>query len=103
LSAGVGEEVIYRGFLIWYLTMLSGNEPVAVALAAAVFGVAHLYQGPRSAVKVAVLALALGALYVACDALWPVMVIHFAVDLLAGVFSIRLHEMVRADEQPASA
>ncbi len=104
IAAGVGEEIIYRGFLIWYFARLTGTDPMGLALAAllasAIFGVAHLYQGPRSAIKVGGLAFALGGLYVWCGALWPVMAIHFAVDLAAGLFAIRLHELTRSDAGP---
>jgi membrane protease YdiL (CAAX protease family) len=96
VAAGVGEEIIYRGFLIWYLSRVM-SPAAAVVASAAIFAVAHLYQGPRSAIKVGVLALALGAGYVWCGVLWPVMVAHFAVDLVAGVFAVRLHELERAD------
>jgi len=96
VAAGVGEEIIYRGFLIWYLAQAM-SPAAAVVAAAAIFAVAHLYQGPRSAIKVGLFALALGAGYVWCGALWPVMAIHFAVDLLAGVFAVRLHELDRAE------
>jgi len=44
LTAGLCEEVLYRGFLIWYLRMLLPGM-AAVLLAAIVFGVAHRYLG----------------------------------------------------------
>jgi len=46
LAAGVCEEIVYRGFLIWYLANYM-PEPVAVPAAAALFTLGHLYQPPR--------------------------------------------------------
>ena len=98
LTAGVAEEIVYRGYLIWYLGQFM-PEALAVPGAAAVFTLGHLYQSPKSAAKVFLLALVFGVLYVWSGALWPVMVAHAMVDLAAGVFSIRLFELTR--EAPA--
>jgi len=92
LTAGVAEEIVYRGYLIWYLAH-SMPEPLAVPCAAAVFTLGHLYQSPKSAAKVFLLALVFGGLYVWSGALWPVMVAHAMIDFAAGVFSIRLFEL----------
>jgi membrane protease YdiL (CAAX protease family) len=42
--AGFGEEIAYRGFLIWYLNALVGLTAAALA-SSLVFGLAHGYQG----------------------------------------------------------
>lgn len=83
ITAGVCEEVLYRGFLIAYLGSLFGIWP-AVAVAAVMFGVAHLYQGRANALKGCVGALLAGLLYVGCGTLlWP-MILHTALDLHGG-------------------
>ena len=83
ITAGVCEEVLYRGFLIAYLGSLFGIWP-AVAVGAVMFGVAHLYQGPANALKGGVGALLAGLLYVGCGTLlWP-MILHAALDLHGG-------------------
>ncbi|WNG51106.1 CPBP family intramembrane metalloprotease [Archangium minus] len=83
VTAGICEEVLYRGFLLWYAAVFFGVWP-AVILTALVFGVAHLYQGVAGVVKSAVVGLLFGALYAATDSLlWPIL-IHTAVDLQAG-------------------
>jgi membrane protease YdiL (CAAX protease family) len=83
VSAGVCEEVLYRGFLLRYLTaLLPGlGGTGAVLVAALVFALAHTYQGPLGSVATALLALGFTALFVASHALWLPIVVHALVDL----------------------
>jgi membrane protease YdiL (CAAX protease family) len=83
LSAGVCEEVLYRGFLLRYLTTLLpalGGTGV-VLVAAAVFALAHTYQGPLGVVVTTFLALGFTALFVASGSLWMPMAVHALIDL----------------------
>jgi membrane protease YdiL (CAAX protease family) len=83
LSAGVCEEVLYRGFLLRYFTaLLPGLGGTGVVLvAAALFALAHTYQGPLGAVVTALMALGFTALFVASNSLWLPIVIHALIDL----------------------
>ncbi len=95
LTAGICEEILYRGFLIWYALQFTGagitGAVLAVVASAVVFGIAHLYQGPIGALRVAGLAAVFGGLYVACGSLWPVVVLHVYVDLAGGFLSLVVH------------
>jgi membrane protease YdiL (CAAX protease family) len=83
ITAGVCEELLFRGYLIWYLAAATGRWP-AMLLGTLVFGAAHLYQGRTGAIKSAVVGLVLGALYLGTGSLvWP-MVLHAAIDLQGG-------------------
>ncbi|MFN7994878.1 MAG: type II CAAX endopeptidase family protein [Bryobacteraceae bacterium] len=59
VTAGICEEMAFRGFLQKQLHALTGNIAAAVVLQGAVFGLFHAYQGWRKVVVIAVL----GALY----------------------------------------
>jgi membrane protease YdiL (CAAX protease family) len=83
LSAGVWEELMFRGFLIAYAMHWIGAGPAIVAAAAA-FGLAHLYQGAAGIAKTALAGLVAGLLYWLTGSLWVPMVLHTAVDLHAG-------------------
>lgn len=86
VTAGVCEELLYRGFLIAYLGSALGAWPAA-AVVAAVFGLMHLHLGRAHAVKGAVVGLAMGALYLGCGSLlWP-MIVHTAIDLHGGTMA----------------
>jgi len=54
ITAGICEEAIYRGYLQRQLGALTRNAWVGIAISAAAFGGAHLYQGVRRATVIAV-------------------------------------------------
>ena len=88
LTAGIVEEIVYRGYLIWYMTAFVGAWPAALAAAVA-FGLGHFYQGPSGVVKTGVAGLVAGGLFVATGSiLWPI-VLHVAVDLHGGAVGRR--------------
>ena len=54
VTAGICEEAIYRGYLQRQLGALTRHAWVGIALSAAAFGGAHLYQGVRRGAVIAV-------------------------------------------------
>ncbi len=88
ITAGITEEIIFRGFLIGALALALPLWAAAV-IAVAAFTLGHLYQGPKGLVRVFGLSVLFTGLYLLCGSLWPLMIIHAAVDLTgAGVFRI---------------
>jgi membrane protease YdiL (CAAX protease family) len=91
VAAGVGEEVVYRGFMITYLGELFGTSGGAVAavllVPAVAFGAGHLYQGWRAVGKIVLMAVLFGFFYLRTNTLWPLMLVHTAIDVLGGVMS----------------
>lgn len=83
ITAGVTEELLYRGFLLAYLAAFF---PVwlAVLLSAVVFGAAHAYQGPKGVLQVTFLGAAFAIMYVASGSLLLPIIAHIAVDVLNG-------------------
>lgn len=89
VTAGICEEIVYRGYLIWYLSVYLPGW-VAVVVAGVGFGVAHYYQGASGVVKTGVTGLVAGFLYYGTGSLlWP-MVLHAAIDLQGGAVGRRL-------------
>lgn len=82
-TAGTVEELIYRGYLMWYVGTWAPTW-VALLATALAFSTAHLYQGVANAGKTAVVGLVLGALYWLSGSLWVPMAIHIATDVLQG-------------------
>lgn len=107
LTAGTCEEVLYRGFLIWYVTWFTGMTApglvAAVALSSIVFGLGHLYQGPKAAARIAGLGAFTGTLYVVSGSLWIVMALHVFVDLAGGLLSVALFRADGARDDGAPA
>ena len=83
ITAGVCEEILYRGFLIQYFRELPVHVGLteALVMSACVFGIAHLYQGIMGIVQTAILGAIFGVLFVATGSLFLPMVLHALIDL----------------------
>jgi membrane protease YdiL (CAAX protease family) len=62
VTAGVCEEMVFRGYLQRQLHSLGGNIAVAVAAQGVVFGLFHAYQGWKNVIVISVLGVLYGAL-----------------------------------------
>jgi membrane protease YdiL (CAAX protease family) len=103
ITAGVCEEVVYRGFGIayarWALPAASSTE--VVLLVAAAFGLAHLYQGRRGMVGTFLAGVVLGAATVVSGSLLPAILLHCLVDLRPLLF--RPEDVADAERLGATA
>lgn len=81
VNAGVVEEALFRLALPAVLVVVTGEPLSAFALAAVVFGLLHVYQGPVGVVATTVLGMAFSALYVVSGSILLVMVLHALLDL----------------------
>jgi membrane protease YdiL (CAAX protease family) len=92
-SAGIFEEIAYRGFLVtycWYLFDGSNyHELLAIAVPAFAFAVAHFYQGAKAVIKIFVLAIFFGYMFILSGSLLIVMIMHFLVDAIGGLLTIK--------------
>ena len=85
ITAGVCEEILYRGWLPWALAGWAGSVAAGFVAAAAVFGLGHLYQGRNGVALTGLLGLALGATAWWTGSLVPGQALHVAVDLVNGI------------------
>ncbi len=83
VTAGVCEELLYRGYMIWYLAHWLGLIPAA-ALAALIFGAGHAYQGWRGMLTTAAVGAFLAAVYVVSGTLYAGMLLHALMDAHSG-------------------
>ena len=94
LSAGVCEEIIFRGFLINYFVGLFGNETsgliLAVLLPGLIFALSHIYQGWNAVFKIILMAVIFGALFILMKSLWPLIILHTLVDVFSGMAAYSL-------------
>lgn len=92
LSAGIFEEIVYRGFLITFFQHLFNGIPAGTTWAlltpGLVFSFAHFYQGPKAVFKILVLSLLFGMIYWYSQSLLIVIILHTLVDLSGGILSI---------------
>lgn len=94
LTAGIVEEILYRGFVFWYLAQLMPLWAVIIVSSIA-FGLGHSYQGIGGMVRVTLIGLAFGLFYVFTGSIWLPMLAHVILDVLQGAM---LLEILRSDE-----
>jgi membrane protease YdiL (CAAX protease family) len=92
IVAGTAEELVYRGVMTELAQRLIGIAVVTIIAMSISFAVAHAMQGLRSMAGIFVIALACHALVWLAQSLIPVMVVHFAYDLTAGMLIPRWFE-----------
>ncbi len=82
VTAGVTEEVVFRGFLLVYLTEVAGvSLPTAMVVSSVLFGLAHSYQGALGVALTGLAGYWLAGLYVLTGSLLLPIVVHALVDL----------------------
>lgn len=85
VTAGITEEIIFRGYLIAVFAVFM---PLWAAAAAslAIFTLAHLYQeSAASLVRVMLIGATFTAIYLLSGSLVPAIILHAIVDLAAGI------------------
>ena len=85
ITAGLCEEVLYRGWLPWALAGWAGSTLAGFLGAAVIFGLGHLYQGRNGVLLTGLLGVALGATAAWTGSLLPGQALHVAVDLVNGI------------------
>jgi membrane protease YdiL (CAAX protease family) len=100
LTAGVCEELLYRGYLIWYFSHIMPWWAAALAAAVA-FGIGHAYQGARGVAVTTLLGVFLAAVYFVTGSLYASMLIHALMDLHSGDLAWRVYESEGDDAGPA--
>ena len=86
LAVGGGWEILYRGFLLYYLPSMAGLFG-AIIIAAVAYGAAHGFKNGRQFVGSIVSALAFTIAYIATSNLWWLMLIHIGVMLIGAAAS----------------
>ncbi len=99
LTAGICEELLYRGYLIWYFSHALPWWGAGLVTAVA-FGFGHAYQGARGVVVTGLLGAFLAAVYFLTGSLYASMLIHFLMDLHSGDLAWRVYETEAADTLP---
>lgn len=102
LTAGICEEILFRGFLMWLIAAWT-NLLVAVILSSLLFGCVHIYLGAAYVPKAAIVGLIFAFVVVASGSLWPAIVIHAAMDLSSGEIAFRVARASLANTSDSAA
>jgi len=85
VTAGICEEIIFRGYFQKQFRAWTGNVIAGVLLSAVVFGAGHIYQSGKSAVIIGVYGVLFGILAEFRKSLRPGMITHAWHDGFAGL------------------
>jgi CAAX protease family protein len=88
---GFGEELTYRGFLVWWLSAWM-SPWIAIFVIGAAFGLAHLYQGKMGVLKTGIAGVIFGAVYLLAGNVWVPAILHYLVDAHAFRVAYYLHQ-----------
>jgi len=89
------EELLFRGFLMWFFLPFGGLWGGAV-LSSLLFGTAHAYQGWRGIARTGLVGFAFAAAYALTHSLWWLMLAHMALNLGGGLFAMKLNRQAPA-------
>ncbi|HET6913857.1 MAG TPA: CPBP family intramembrane glutamic endopeptidase [Rhodanobacteraceae bacterium] len=89
LLVGAGWEVLYRGFLLWFLAPHVGTV-VSVCVAALAYGLAHGYRSRGQFIGSIVSAFAFTIAFAATHSLWWLMLLHTFFAVYGGLTSYRM-------------
>jgi membrane protease YdiL (CAAX protease family) len=92
ITAGVWEETLYRGFLIWFTSAYFGLVGAVVATSV-VFGIGHAYQGWRGATNAGLLGLGFAIGFALTGSLWWLIAVHALIDVFGGLTAWRAMRM----------
>jgi membrane protease YdiL (CAAX protease family) len=83
VTAGVCEEILFRGWLMAFLVPFTGVAG-AVVVSSLLFGLAHAYQGVGGTIKAGVLGALMAGMYVLTGSLLAPILVHALIDLASG-------------------
>ena len=95
------EEFLFRGFAFAVFEGVGGGVAAGIVGSAALFGIAHLYQGRRGVVTTSILGLLFAGTRAYTHSLAPAIMAHLVVDLMAGFMTPRILLRKTAGELPA--
>ena len=81
-TAGITEEIIYRGFLLFAFNTLFPEWSIWLVLlcASILFGLAHTYQGLSGVIRTTIFGFVFGMLAVALNSIIPLILLHALID-----------------------
>jgi CAAX protease family protein len=102
LAAGICEELVYRGYLVWVLSRWIGTIGAALAVVA-LFGIAHAYQGRKGFTRATLAGAVMGGIVLGTQWIVPAMIVHVLIDAMSGLVSYTILRTNGADGDKAVA
>lgn len=86
VAAGLGEELAYRGYVLTLMSYVGAGGLVGAAVSSIPFAAVHAYQGWSGAVRAGLLGFVFGVVVLLTGSVWPAVLAHAGLDLLAGLW-----------------
>ena len=104
ITAGIVEELLYRGFALWYLVQFMPLW-AAVVVSSVFFGLCHSYQGASGCLRTGLAGLAFALLYVLTGSIWLPIIGHALLDALQGaaIFDLLRDQSSHSGNSPFSS
>ena len=99
ITAGIVEEILWRGFLIWYLSQFMPLWAAALVSTLS-FAMAHAYQGLSHLPQITAVGAAFAGLYLLAGSIWLPIILHAAVDIVQGRLA---YDVIRGQTASASS
>lgn len=95
LTAGITEEIIYRGFLIFSLSYLFPDFSIWLVLifSSLLFGLAHTYQGFAGVIRTTIVGILFAGLYIGLGSILPIIILHFLIDYVAKLGDSNINDI----------
>lgn len=84
VTAGITEEIIFRGFVLLTLALVLPFWAAAFG-SAVIFVLFHAYQGVAGMVRIIPITVILTGLVALGGTLWPAILVHIVVDMVGGI------------------
>ena len=88
VSAGICEEITFRGYFQRQFFALTGNRFIALLIQAVLFGIGHGYQGIQACLRIVLIGVMFGLLTLWRKSLRPAMMAHSALDIVSGILRV---------------
>ena len=102
ITAGIVEEIVYRGFVLWYLAQFMPLW-AAVVVSSVAFGLGHSYQSASGALRCGLIGLVFAIFYIVTGSIWLPIIAHAVLDILQGMMLFELFRKDDNDSTPALA
>ncbi|EID44022.1 CPBP family intramembrane glutamic endopeptidase [Parageobacillus thermoglucosidasius] len=92
LTAGFCEEVMFRGFMFYYLKELPFHIPLFMIaiITSIIFGTAHLYQGWKNVIGTGLMGFSFACLYIYFGTIWAPIIVHTIIDLRVAILPSKI-------------
>lgn len=94
ITAGITEEILFRGFLVFYIHYAFPSIPIPLLcfLQAIPFALMHLYQGAQGVITTLLMGVILGLYVIVSGSIIPGIIVHILLDLTSNLIE---HEQVQ--------